>query len=240
MTSDSSINCEFAYHVLNVGPGMLLDFETGAVLLTLMIHPKASQLEQRRICFIELCAAFAAETERSSPDYARWLRSSRPEYFEVAPARFRKALRVGKTALQRRFLAALMARPFLGQAKVGASFMLPEGMRKLTPSSASEDVAAKHKISGKDNLLSRAWRPSLPILHFAVGLEHAMRQLGRIPQVEPDQDRFIEPMPFAWDFQDIELFRLAVGLSDKVLEIVQADKRIHVPNQELMRIRWHE
>ena len=216
------------------------NFEVGAGLVALLVCPAPDEHEQRRQVFLGICASFAAEQSRSVPEYAAYLCTARPQYFAVEPKAYRAVHRQVKKALEGRLRAALMARPFIGQAKFGANYVLPKKVRPLTLNKVVEFIAAEHKLGSGDNLMSRAWRPSRPVLHLAIGLEHAFNQRDPILIPTADPDHQITPVDLTIDYQDIELFRSAVRHSAEAAEIICRDPRMKIGGHELAQIRWVE
>ena len=131
-----------------------------------------------------------------------------------------------------------MARPFIGQAKFGANYELPKEVQPLTLNKVVEFIAAKHKLGSGDNLMSRTWRPSRPVLHLAIGLEHAFNQRDPILIPTADPDHQIAPVDLALDYQDIDLFRSAVRHSVEAAEIICHDPRMKIAERELAQIQW--
>ena len=239
MAFETLTDQEPLFPVTHVGPGLLHDFETVAVLQSLLMHPEISQMESRRQAFLALCAVFAEALQRTSPSEAGRLRESNPEYFEVAPKVFRKALRDLKSAAHVRLRAALIARPFVNKAALGERFELPDGVNDLTVTSAADYAAAQHEITDKDNLIRRIWQPSLPVLPLAIGLEQAWFKLGRASPDDPGIDKGVEPVVCEMNMVDIELWCLAVQISQIALAIVQAEPLIKFPDHKFVRISWH-
>ena len=239
MAFETPTDLEQLFPITHVGPGLLRDFETVAILQSLLMYPQVSQMESRRQAFLALCAAFAEALQRTSPSEAHGLRESNPEYFEVAPKVFRKALRDLKSAAHVRLRAALIARPFVNKAALGERFERPEGVYDLTVTSAADYAAAQHEITDKDNLIRRIWQPSLPVLPLAIGLEQACFQLGRVSPDDPGIEKGVEPVVCEMNMEDIELWCLAVQLSQMALAIVQAEPLIEFSDHKFVRISWH-
>lgn len=225
---------------LNVGPAILEDFETGAFLQAIMMYPQRNDEEKFRAAYLALCAAFAAEQTRSVPEFAAILRETRPEYFSIAPHLYRATLRKAVTLFRYRALAAVIARPFVGKAELGEKYSLPSGIKKLTPASVAKYVAAHHKGTPNENLLHRAWRPSLPILPLAIGFDNALERHKPAQFLRQDADDLIEPERYAFDLQDMDLCREAVRLSLLAADIVKNDQRIRIADNDLISINWFE
>lgn len=230
------------------GPGLTVyfdltamhEFEVGAFFIALLMHPTEREIGKRRDAFIALCAAFAAEQVRSVPTEAAYLREGRPEYFSVASKDCRRVLKQSKTLLRYRMLAAVMARPFIGQAKFGDRYKLPKELGVLRPENCAAYISAKHNIMAGENLMQRAWRPSLPILSLAIGLEHAIAKRGSPAADIVDLETLIEPHDLALDLQDIDLFRAAVKYSSEAADVIRRDARIRISDSDIVDIRWVE
>ena len=225
--------------VLHVGPGLgLEDFETGILIQSLLMFPSRAEGEERCQAVLSLGAAFAREQIRSVPAYAEWLRANRPEYFITPLEAQRRTLRKLKTVLGYRMIAGLMARAFVGRAKLGDTYQLPEGLKRVLPSSIAAWVSAHHAIKSRENLMTRAWRPSLMVLPLVIGLDNVF--------YEPDSsdtsifDRQITPIVQALDFQDMASWRKAVLLSHEAEQIVRQADKIKVAENDIVRVVWHD
>ena len=215
------------------------NFETGCRLQALLMFPGPTELVQRQKASLALGAAFAAEQMRSASDWAEQLRLDRPEFFTVSPAVRRNTLRKLTTVLRHRNIAGLMARAFTGYARFGNDFKLPPGLSKIDPSNLAAWVAAHHNLKTKDNILHRAWRPSLPVLPLVIGLDGVFYQDPEVDQLSI-WEKQIEPTAKALDCQDIDTWRQAVSLSKLALPIVQQAPKIRISDSEIVRIIWHE
>ena len=216
----------------------LQDFEAGALFVALMMHPAASEIGQRRDTFINLCACFAAGLVTSVATEAAYLRATRPEYFAVTPRAYRLAFKQAKTLLRYRMIAALMARPFVGRAKLGNACKVPSAVGKFVPSNVAGYISSIHDIRSGENLMERAWRPSLPVLHLAIGLEQASLQRGLTGFGFQDPDELIKPRSLPFDFQDIELVRSAIHLGFQAADIIRKDPIMKIDASKLVEIRW--
>ena len=238
---EPKLDSSLPQRVLNVGPAILHDFETGAFLQAIMMYPQRNDEEKFRAAYLALCAAFAAEQTRSVPEFAKSLRETRPEYFKIAPHLYRATLRKASTQFRYRALAAVMARAFVGEALLGQKkYSLQSGLKKLTPASVAKYVAAHHKDTPNENLLHRTWRPSLTILPLAIGFDNALEAREPTQLRHQDIDELIEPTTFAFDLQDIDLCREAVRLSQLAADIVKNDRRIRIADSDLLMINWCE
>ena len=234
-----TVRFELPFPVVHVGPGIMENFETGCRLQALLMFPSTSQLAQRQKAALALGAAFAAEQVRSAPGWAEQLRRDRPEFFTVPPTVQRNVLRKLTTVLGHRTIAGLMARAFTGYARFGDDYELHPGLTKINPSNIAAWVSAHHNLKAKDNILHRAWRPSLPVLPLVMGLDGVFYQDPAADQLSI-WEKQIAPKVEALDCQDIDTWRQAVSLSKLALRIVQQAPKIRIGNSEIVRIIWHD
>ena len=237
MTSHS-LNSDLRDPIVLVGPGLEIeDFETGSFLQALLMFPTVPQVAARARAFRALCAAFAAEQERSVPEYADWLRCYRPQYFNVPLKEQRGVLHKLKTILEYRAIAGLMARAFVGRALLGDAYELPPGLKRVLPSPVGAWVAAHHKVKSGDNIIQRAWRPSLPVLPLVIGLDSAFFEPG--PEGQSIWETQIVPKRAALDCQDLLTWQKAVELSHEAHRIVRRSPKISA-REEIIRLAWCE
>ena len=232
------LNSDFRDQIVLVGPGLgIEDFETGAYLQALLMFPRVPQVADRDRAFHALCAAFAAEQERSAPEYADWLRCHRPHYFNVPLKERRRVLRKLKTILEYRAIAGLMARAFVGRALLGDAYKLPSGLKKVLPSPVGAWVAAHHEVKSGDNIIQRAWRPSQPVLPLVIGLDAVFFEPGS--ESQSIWDKQIAPKREALDCQDMLTWQKAVELSHEAHRIVRRSPKIS-PREDIIRLAWCE
>lgn len=234
-----SVKFELPHPVVHVGPKLMEDFETGCRLQSLLLFPGKTELALRRKASLALAAAFVTAQVRCAPDWAEQKRCDRPEFFTVPVCVQRNVLRKLTTALRHRTTAGLMARAFAGYAEFGDDYKLPPGLSKIDPSNLAAWVAAHHKLKADDNILPRAWRPSLPVLPLIMGLDNVFYQNPPAdqPSIWVEQ---IAPKTDALDCQDIDTWRRAVSLSRLALPIVQRASKIRINDNDIVRIVWHE
>lgn len=232
------LNSDCRDPIVLVGPGLgIEDFETGSFLQALLMFPRVPQVADRDRAFRALCAAFAAEQERSVPEYADWLRCHRPHYFKVPLKQQRGVLRKLKTNLEYRAIAGLMARPFVGRALLGDAYELPPGLKRVLPSSVGAWVASHHAVKAGDNIMHRAWRPSLPVLPLVIGLDAVFFEPGSEGQSIWGQK--IAPKRTALDCQDMLTWQKAVELSHEAHRIVRRLPKVS-PKEDIIRLAWCE
>jgi len=141
--------------------------EAGAMLVTLLAYPHDDEEETGRtnlhasLCAIALHARYA-----NGPDDAK-SQSMKPVHA------FRESKQIGKDLnglqrrLQDRMAAARMAIAYLKEAAAGKPPKLPAGIKRLSLNQLSEMVLRDTRESSPENVETRVWRPSLPVIHLA-------------------------------------------------------------------------
>lgn len=149
-------------------------FECGATLLALLAFPTADETE-----LADIVASLCSEHLR-----AMFRQSGNPDELVKAKYAFRdvKAIRRDLKALDRlirdRMAATLLAIPLLQDA-VGHRPNLPATVNRLSLNQLSEFAMAAANQSSPENFETRIWRPSLAVIHLAVGVAVAINDRER-------------------------------------------------------------
>jgi hypothetical protein len=149
----------------------LIDFtevyEAGASLLTLLTYPDESE-EVRSEVHASLCAyALRAQCEMD-PDWAIRPKPIKPIYALRRPHDNDRHLRTFERRLRDRMVAGRMAIGFLKEAVTG---QIPAGIKRLSINEMAELVLEDAGYTEPENVETRIWRPSLPVIHLASALQ---------------------------------------------------------------------
>jgi hypothetical protein len=148
----------------------LIDFaklgihECGAALITLLAYPANSEKERSQL-HASLCAN-ALRTQFLGPPDDQVAQLMKPIYAFRDREEIIKDLKTLKRRLRDRMVAARMAMGFL-QLAAGKVPKLPAGIRRLSLNQMSEMVLVDAGQSEPENVETRIWRPSLPVIHLA-------------------------------------------------------------------------
>jgi hypothetical protein len=141
--------------------------EVGAVLVTVLAHPRDDDQEWARSSLhASLCACVLRA--QYDPD------DTTPRLIKPVHA-FRdlkdidKDLRSLKNRIQDRMAAARMAIAFLQEA-AGKRPKLPPGIKQLSLNQLSEMVLADTRENMPENVETRVWRVSVPVVHIAAAI----------------------------------------------------------------------
>lgn len=159
-------------------------YEIGATLLTWLAFPGEKESEERRsrvhasLCAYALRAKYETDSEwLVSPQSIKPIYALRPQ-FDID-----RDLKTLQRRLRDRMIAARMAIGFLKEALTGEAPKLLAGIERMSVNQMAELVLDDAGYTEPENVETRIWRPSLPVIHLATAIQ-LMLQLA-----EPDAGR---------------------------------------------------
>jgi hypothetical protein len=143
-------------------------YECGAILVTLLAFPRDEEGEKARDRFHQsLCAEALRERFKAGGEWARTPQLIKPIYAFRDHKQVARDLRTLGRRIRDRMVAACMAMPFLLEAMNGVPPKLPEGVKRISLNEMSALVLEEAGQSVPENVETRIWRPSLPVIHLA-------------------------------------------------------------------------
>ena len=119
----------------------------------------------------------------------------------------------------------------------GDAYKLPSEIRKLTLAASANFISSYHRIRSGENLLQRALRPSVPVLHLACALDFVAIAAFNL-QPETSEWALIEPRDVALEVQRSELVKLAVQVSHSTKAIIGRDPRTKIVESDMVQVSW--
>jgi hypothetical protein len=144
-------------------------YEAGALVVTWLAYPDGNE-ELREGVHAALCACAIRATGENDPEWANAPQTLKPTYLLRRETEINRSLRQLKRRLRDRMVAARMAYPFLHEVNFGKAPKLPPGMKRLSINAMSELVLQDAGQSDPENVETRVWRPSLPVIHLATAV----------------------------------------------------------------------
>jgi hypothetical protein len=141
-------------------------YEAGASLITLLAYPGEND-EQSEAIHASLCHLAVRTTGVLNPDWARSPQRIRPLYALRTPQEVSKDLRTVPRRLRDRMAAGRMAIGFLKEVATGHEPELPAGIERLSVNQMANLVLEDTANIEVENVKTRVWRPSLPVIHLA-------------------------------------------------------------------------
>lgn len=163
---------------------ILLDFssseiyECGATLLAVLAYPAVSTRAHRLALQMSLCAYHLGQLHAGETD-ASIVLPLKPAYVFRDARYVQKDIKTLNRRLRDRGVAARMFRGFWQEA-AGAKVKLPTGMTKLSLNQLAELVAEDAQQAGSENIETRMWRPSIPVIHVAAAMENILLDAERL------------------------------------------------------------
>jgi hypothetical protein len=160
-------------------------YEAGALIVSLLAYPGESEQDDQRRCgaFTSLCACALRVRGETDPDWATRRQLVKPLYTFQTEHDCNRGLRTLPLRLHERMVAARMASPFLIEAQTGEVPKLPSSVKRLSINAMSELVLDDAGYSDPENVETRIWRPSRPVIHLASAIQSylhliAIEELG--------------------------------------------------------------
>lgn len=216
--------------IYEINPRTMLPYEAAAQVLTLLAFPPDgppnTALDQR---YEEICAWVIRRLAERDPRWASEPRALRPIHALTAPERVAAVGRTMQTALERRLTAGRMAAPFIDQATAGdQALRLPSGVKRL---SLNEIAAYAAGADGDPtNLETRAFRPSIPVLHLCVALAWTRVLLGE----RGADDRSI----IDFLISEMDVLRAFIEAARDFEASLLASTKLQIAPDRLVRLRW--
>jgi hypothetical protein len=142
-------------------------YEAGAYLLALLAYPHESE-EVLGEVHASLCAYALRANCVMDPDWAMQPKPMKPIYALRRPGDNDRHLRTFERRLRDRMVAGRMAIGFLKEA---VTDQVPAGIKRLSINEMAELVLGDVGYTESENVETRIWRPSLPVIHLASALQ---------------------------------------------------------------------
>jgi hypothetical protein len=151
-------------------------FEAGAAIVSLLAYPAARQGNKRHKLHTGLCALAVRTLYPLDSASALQPQPIKPIYAFRTEHEINRDLRTLHRRLRDRMIAGRMALAFL-QDSQGIKPKLPGSASRLPINALSELVADDAGYTEAENVETRIWRPSLPVIHLAAAIQ-VFLQLG--------------------------------------------------------------
>jgi hypothetical protein len=146
-------------------------YEAGALLVTMLAYPDESE-DTRAEVHASLCVHALRTRCAMEPDWTVPPQLMKPVYALRRQHESDRYLRTLERRLRDRAVAGRMAIGFLKEAVTGE---LPAGIKRLSINEMAQLVLGDVGFSEPENVETRIWRPSLPVIHLASALQVLLR-----------------------------------------------------------------
>jgi len=147
-------------------------YEIGAMLVTWLAFPGEKESEDRRgRVHASLCAYALRAKHQSDPEWLVSPQPIKPLYALRTQWDIDRDLRTLERRFRDRMIAARMAIGFLKEAVTGEVPTLPAGIKRLSVNQMALMVLDDTGYTEPENVETRIWRPSLPVIHLATAIQ---------------------------------------------------------------------
>jgi len=161
--------------------------EAPALFIATLARPGAREEEARFRLTGSLCTWLIRQRCVREPQWAVQPQPIKPAYLSLSDAHIKADMRTLERRMKDRICAGHMAVAFLKEAESGVTPDLPDGAKHLSLNELSKVVAPDRGIESPENVETRVWRPSLPVIHlcaaWVVTLQQRLRDLGSLPDI---------------------------------------------------------
>jgi hypothetical protein len=201
-------------------------YEAGALLLTVLAYPDGSEdtCGGVQASLSNLALRAAGEMD---PEWAPSPQLVKPLYLLQTERDCNRHLRTLKRRLRDRMVAARMAYPFLREADGGKPLELPAGVKRLSINAMSELVLDDVGLTDPENVETRIWRPSLPVIHLASAVH------GYLHLAEAEA----KPLGFAPLLISREILEYVIRSAEYCEALVMRSERLGVDPARLIKFR---
>jgi hypothetical protein len=204
--------------------------EIGTALVTLLAFSEPTDTEEQRAEVHASLCAWALRLKWSNLDApeARALQPIKPLYAFRPESQIKKDLRTLHRRLRDRMVAAHMSMAFLKEVTTGDLPKLPEGVKHLSVNELSAFVLDDAQQSDPENVETRIWRPSLPVLHIAAAVAIAIDRAERANM--PAVNLFSLLM-------DPQIIQWVISVSQEIEGLFEKSEHLKVHSDKLIRLR---
>ncbi len=142
-------------------------YEAGALLITLLAYPREREEVWAQV-HASLCSYALRIKSASEPNWATAPQPIKPIYAFRLQQDITRDLRTLDRRIRDRMIAGRMGIGFLKEAVTG---QVPAGLKRLSINELAELVRDDARYSEPENVETRIWRPSLPVIHLATALQ---------------------------------------------------------------------
>jgi hypothetical protein len=157
----------------------LQTYEAGSLLLAVLAYPHINDDAKRAGPYHALCSTALRARSQLDAQWSSTPQRIKPVYAFYPERDIKKELNALKRQLHHRMIAGRMAVAFLKEVATGQVPVLPKGIKRLSVNQMSELVLEDAGQSDPENVETRIWRASLPVIHLAAACQTLMQQSER-------------------------------------------------------------
>lgn len=159
-------------------------YDASALVLSCLAWPGAREQAARDNAYLSLCAFLIRDRAARDEAWGSTPQAIVPNLACRAEDIIHRDLRTIDRRMRDRVIAGHIGAGFLMEVESGTRPALPEGARRLSVNEMSATMADQLGLSEGYNVSTRAWRPSLPVIHLCVAWATIAQEYHREHGVE--------------------------------------------------------
>ena len=205
-------------------------YECGAVLLTLLAYPADASDTHRAALHASLCSEYLRDRYANAADEAV-PQLMKPIYAFRRERDIKKDMKTFKRRLRDRLVAARIIIGFLQEAS-GNTVRLPPGVTRLSLNQLSALVQMDANQTDPENVKSRVWRPSIPVVHIAAAVAVVLNDSVRAGAVETSWGDILASRSITQQIVNYsQLFDFYIENSERIRS------QLHISSDKLIKLR---
>jgi hypothetical protein len=205
-------------------------YECGAILLALLAYPNDTNDKHRPALHASLCSEYLRDRYANAADEAV-PQLIKPIYAFRRDRDVKKDMKTLGRRLRDRQVAARMIMGFLQEAS-GSAVRLPPGVTRLSLNQLSAMVQADANQADPENVESRIWRPSIPVIHIAAAVATVLNNSVREGIAETSWGDILASQSIVEQIVAYsQLIEFYIEISEKIRT------RLHISSDKLIKLR---
>lgn len=152
-------------------------YECGMMLIAILAYPEPNTEKQKAELHASLCHLYLRAKFEEDSELGNTAQLTKPFYAFRTEKQVSKDLKKLERRLRDRMVAARIAMPFLQEVELGKLPVLPKSVARLSLNEMCSLVLEDVGYSDPENVETRVWRKSLPVIHLAAAIAIAKDQI---------------------------------------------------------------
>jgi hypothetical protein len=205
-------------------------YECGAMLLALLAYPVDASDTHRPSLHASLCSEYLRDRYANAADEAI-PQLLKPIYAFRKERDVKKDLKTLERRLRDRLVAARIIMGFLQEAS-GSAVRLPTGVTRLSLNQLSVLVQTDANQTDPENVESRIWRPSIPVIHIAAAVAVALNDSVRAGVAETSWGDILASRSLIEQIvRYSQLFEIYIENNERIRS------QLHIVSDKLIKVR---
>ena len=215
--------------IIEVPISRMEEHERMAFLFAHLAYPEPEADMQRHEITAIICNMAILQTAADEPSSAYMHCLTKPAHLSIPHVRLPRIHKSFNRKMRSRQIAASMAIPFIQEVIKGVPFKSPEHhRRRLSLMLMAELCSREEGEKEPGNVYSRAWKPSIPVLHLALAMLFESNLLNPLD---------VNLSTLRLKARDPEAAKVIVDASNKYADIIECIPKLRAASSRILRFR---